>query len=251
MKRRPLRGRARATNRPDPLHRAPGPFCRLRPDLAAGPTTEHGHERRDPSPHPRPPCTSTNAESRAPSRQTSTGAGDCPQPPVVVLSFATETLRIWPPRRQRRFGVSCSSRSRSTGNLGHRGPTILGLTLLAVLPQLGCDEWFGGAEEPRPSPPPRAVPDPEVQRVQISRIVPEGCTRLGEVSGTGSATNDPSLAASRARDSMRIRAHAVGANYVVLEMETGGPTRVEGTSEGHQTSWEGRTWYRKLRHRRN
>ena len=41
---------------------------------------------------------------------------------------------------------------------------------------------------------------------------------------------------------MRIRAHAVGANYVVLEMETGGPTRVEGTSEGHQTSWEGRTW---------
>ena len=70
------------------------------------------------------------------------------------------------------------------------------------------------------------------RRVQISRVVPEGCTEMGEVSGTGTATDDPSEAAERARDTIRSRAAAIGANYVMLEMQTGGPTRTEGLTVG-------------------
>jgi hypothetical protein len=62
------------------------------------------------------------------------------------------------------------------------------------------------------------------RRVQLPQEIPDGCTPLGEVSATGSAVDDPSGAADRARDNLRIRAAAMGANYVALDMQAGGPT---------------------------
>jgi hypothetical protein len=75
-------------------------------------------------------------------------------------------------------------------------------------------------------------PPPPVPPVVISSIVPEGCTRVGEASATGSATDDPSEAAERARDQLRRNAASVGGNYVVLDMQAGGATNVETSTEG-------------------
>ncbi len=91
---------------------------------------------------------------------------------------------------------------------------------------------FPEPEPPHPVEPPRAVPP-----VVISRIVPEGCTRLGEVSATGRARDNPSRATENARNELRRRAADMGGNYVVLEMSSDGATHVEGTSTGHQTPW--------------
>ena len=127
-------------------------------------------------------------------------------------------------------------RSPVSGRPDRRSSRFLRLAAFAVL-QFGCDQWVV-TEEPRPTPPPH---DPAIDRVVISRVVPDGCTMVGEVAGVGSATDDPSQAASRARDLMRIRAHAMGANYVLLEMQTEGPTSVEGHSEGGP-NWFGGGW---------
>ncbi|MBI5501828.1 MAG: DUF4156 domain-containing protein [Deltaproteobacteria bacterium] len=101
-----------------------------------------------------------------------------------------------------------------------------GLMFGVMLAHAACYEF---AEVERPVAPRMSM---AARQVVLSRTVPEGCTLVGEVSGTGSATDDPSLAAERARDSVRIRAANMGANYVVLEMQTGGPSRTEGRTEG-------------------
>jgi len=91
------------------------------------------------------------------------------------------------------------------------------------LAESACYEFH---EVERPPPPPPVPP------VVISSIVPEGCTRMGEVSATGSATDDPSEAAERARNQLRRNAAAIGGNYVVLDMQAGGATNVETSTEG-------------------
>jgi hypothetical protein len=104
---------------------------------------------------------------------------------------------------------------------------------LATAVVLACSACYQFAEVELPPVRPQPVPP-----VEISRIVPEGCTRLGEVSATGSARDDPSQATERARNQLRRNAAALGGNYVVLEMETGGPTHVESSTTGGPT-WGG------------
>jgi hypothetical protein len=89
---------------------------------------------------------------------------------------------------------------------------------------LGCEHMY--AVEPR-----GPVLEPGAERVQISRVVPEGCTDLGEVSATGTAANDPATATERARTLLRNRAFARGGNWILLEMQTGGATRTEAVLE--------------------
>jgi hypothetical protein len=104
-----------------------------------------------------------------------------------------------------------------------------------VLACMGCYE-FSDVEPPR---------EPRVPRVELGSVVPEDCTKVGEVSATGTATDDPSAAAEDARNRLRRNAAAIGANFVLLGMQTGGATSTEaitvGSSSGTQSgaSWGG------------
>ena len=123
-------------------------------------------------------------------------------------------------------------------NTRRGGRSGAGPALLLAFGACACGA-SGATEDPRP------WDEPDYSRVQLSRVVPEGCTELGEVSGSGEATDDPTQAAELARTEIRRRAVVLGANYVLLEMQTGGPTRMEGTTVGAQVglgAWASHSW---------
>jgi hypothetical protein len=113
---------------------------------------------------------------------------------------------------------------------GRRSPAAsVVLAAAAVLAGSACYE-FSEVEPRHP-----VEPRPLLPHVELSTIEPEDCARVGEVSGFGSATDNPTRAAENARNNMRRNAAAMGANYVLLDMDAAGVSDVEGSATGRAT----------------
>ncbi|MBI5489483.1 MAG: DUF4156 domain-containing protein [Deltaproteobacteria bacterium] len=59
-------------------------------------------------------------------------------------------------------------------------------------------------------------------RVVLSSVPRDGCTTLGEVHGRAEAGGNPEAAVQWARNDVRNKAAAMGANFVLLETQAGG-----------------------------